>query len=101
MGSGEEVFSQMTSAAMMVYLLQWVKQSGWVPWITPDTKRLNRLLSTVLAGASALGIHFAFDVQAGTLVISGLTTVGVGHGLWHWFNQVISQQVIYDTVAKK
>ena len=97
----EELFSQVTSAALVVYVIEWVKAAGWCAWIAPHTKALSRTLSALLAATAAIGIHFAFDVEAGTLLISGLTVTGLAHGVWHVLNQFISQQVIYDTIAHR
>jgi len=97
----EQVVSQLTSAAIVVYALQWLKRSTFFSFITADTKTLNRFASGTLALASAFGIHAAYDAHGGVLTVTGLTTAGVLHGIWHWANQFAAQQVIYDSVAQK
>lgn len=94
-----ELLSQLTSSAIVIYALEALKQSAWVPWITVDTRRLNRWLAVVGSGAAALGIHFVFDVEAGQIIISGLTPSGIAHGLWHWAEQYALTQLAYDAAV--
>lgn len=101
-----QVISQLTSAAIVVYALQALKHSRWCPWLTQQTKTLNRILSALGAAASAIGVHFAFDAALsanGTYVITitGLTAMNVLHGLWHVANQFCLQQLAYDAVVSK
>jgi hypothetical protein len=97
----EELLSQLTSAAIVVYALQWLKSTSLVSFITAETKTLNRWLSALGAFTGAVGIHFAFDVSAGSLVITGLTVTGLLHGGWHWINQFALQQLMYDAAVQK
>lgn len=98
----EELLSQLTSSAMVIYFLQTLKKSSWFPWLTAETKTLNRLVGFLGAGLTAVGIHFAFDVQQGQLLITGLTFSGLLHGAWHWAQQYALQQLAYDAaVASK
>ena len=51
-------------------------------------------------------MHFAFDTVKnldGTYVvtITGATLSNIGHGLWHWANQLGLQQLTYDAVVSK
>lgn len=97
--AGQEILSQFTSAAVVVYLLQQVKHARWFPWISIETKRANRIVGALLSIASAIGVHFAYDGSAGTLLVSGLTVAGILHGAWHALNQWCLQQVTYDAVT--
>lgn len=99
--NGQEILSQFTSAAVVVYVLQLIKRSTWFPWLTIETKKANRIVAALGAAASALGVHFAFDMQAGSLLITGLTVTGVLHGGWHWLNAMAIQQTLYDGVVAK
>lgn len=96
-----ELVSQLTSAAVVVYALQWMKRSKLFPWVCQEKKTILRALSAVGAALSAVGIHFAFaTVEAAsgtyTITISGLTLLSVLHGTWHWVNQLALQQLAYD-----
>lgn len=101
---GQELLSQLTSAAVVVYVMQWLKRSPLVAFISQETKVLNRVLSGLGAALSAIGIHFAFDTsaaQAGTYVITitGVSLLAVAHGCWHWLNAVALQQLVYDAAV--
>lgn len=100
-GAGQELLSQLTSAAIVVYALEALKRWAWCSWLTVDTRRANQVAAAIGALAAAVGIHFAFDASAaaaGTYVItvSGLTFSSFIHGAWHWINQWALQQLAYD-----
>lgn len=92
--------TQLTSAAVVVYLLQKIKQARWIPWVREQTRALNQALAIMAAGATAIGIHWTFDPAAGALTITGLTLSGLTHGTWEWIKQVAIQQVLYDGVIE-
>lgn len=96
----QELLSQFTSAAIVVYALQWIKGAGWCQWLTMETESLNRVVAAIAAAGSAIGIHAAYDTTGGVLTISGLTLAGVIHGVWHWANQFALQQLAFDAVVK-
>jgi ethanolamine transporter EutH len=95
-----ELISQITSAAIVVYLLQAVKRSHLIPWLTMETATLNHLIAVCAAAVSAIGIHFAYSAEEGTLVVTGLTLSGLLHSGWHVLNQYAMQRITYDAVVK-
>ena len=106
MDYSSQIVSQLTSAALVVYALQWLKRSKLFPWITAETTTLNRWVGAAAAGLSAIGIHLAFTATAGTpgsyvITVTGLTLPNVLHGVWHWANQYALQQITYDAVTSK
>jgi hypothetical protein len=103
MESSGELTSHLTAGAAIVYGLQWLKDAGWCPWLTSDTKTINRVLSLVLAAMASAGINFMYDasLEGGTLVIHGLSFSTVAHTLWEVFKQFTAQQMIYDGVVQK
>ena len=101
METGSELTAHLTTGATVVYVLQWLKASGWVPWITADTKRLNRILSALLAAAMAVGINWTYDPTGGTLVITGLTWWAIIGSGYEWLKQFALQQLLYDGVAHR
>ncbi len=95
-----EVVSQFTSAAVIVYFLQMIKRSKFVPWLTMDTAKMNHLVAVALAFGTAIGIRVLFDQESGTLTVSGLTVTNVVSTGWHALQQYALQRVTYDAVAK-
>lgn len=63
METSAELTSHLTAGAAIVYGIQWLKDAGWFPWLTADTKTVNRLVSMALAAVAALGINWAYDAS--------------------------------------
>ena len=99
MSGSEEMLSQLTSSAVVVYAIELVKKSAIFPWLTAETKTLNRWLAVIGSGIAAIGVHFAYDAKDGALVITGLTLGAVAHGLWHWAQQYALTQLAYDSAV--
>ena len=96
-----ETMSHFTTAAVVVYALQWLKRSSLVSFITADTVTLNRWAGVVLAAASAVGVEAVYSSAEGTLLITGLSLAGIAQGVWHFLNQYALQQITYDAVVAK
>ena len=95
------VTTQITSSALVVYLLQVLKNSKYVPWITADKKRLLQILSAVGAAAATIGVQHAWNPSARQLILTIPTLATVGFGLWHWLNHFVMQEMIYQMTAPK
>ena len=104
-----QLLSQVTSAALTIYVLKMIKQQAWYQALMPASASARKMVSRVLSGAGALvgavGIHYAFHAVAGqdgtyVLTVSGLQLSSVLHGAWHWANQMALQQTGYDLVVK-
>jgi hypothetical protein len=79
------------------YVLEWLKKSKYFPWLTQETKVLNRWVSGCAALVTTLGISYTYSADAGQLIITGLTVSGVLHGMLEWLGQFAAQQFIYDS----
>lgn len=99
--NGDVITSQLAGAALLAYLLQWVKSSKWVPWITDHTKGINYALTGLLSLAATIGIHYQFDATAGVLTIGGLHASSILAGLWEWVKQWAFQQGAADLIFTK
>ena len=99
METGNELTAHLTTGAVIVYLLQWMKSSRLTPWLTSNTKTLNRVSSALLAAVAAIGINWTYNAVDGTLVISGLTWSAILAGGWEWLKQFCTQQLIFDGVV--
>ena len=60
--------------------------------------RANLYLSIVIAFFTSLGIGFKYDETAGTILLTGITSAGILHGLWHWFVQWVGQHIAFKTL---
>lgn len=98
MSSGELVTSQLAGAALLAYLLQWLKATRLVPFISEHTKGINRALTGIMSLAASIGIHYNFDSTAGILTIGGLHAGSILHGLWAWAQQWAFQQGAADMI---
>lgn len=99
--AGQLVTSQLASAALLAYLLQWVKTRNWIPWISEHTKGINYLITGVLSLTAAVGIHYQFDSASGVLTVGGLHLSSIVHGLWEWMKQWAFQQGASDLIFSK
>jgi hypothetical protein len=55
----DDVSTKIALAAILSFVLQWLKQASWFPLLTNETARLNRIASLVLAALGQLGIALA------------------------------------------
>ena len=97
----ESAMSSVASAGLLTYLIEWLKKSSLVPFITADKKTLLRWLNALSAAALAVGLHWAYDPDARQLVIDIPTIGTVVAGLWAWGQQWALQQMAYDGVVAK
>ena len=94
-----EAIAQGTSASVIVYGLRLLEY--WSPWIAGWPARAKILLASLGAVGSAIGIHYTFSVEEGTLVVTGLTLAGLVHGLGHAAQQYAAQQILHDLTKSK
>lgn len=99
--TSQMISSQLAGAALLAYLLQWIKSTKLLPWVSEHTKGINYALTGVMSLVAAVGIHYQFDSTSGVLTISGLHTSSVLHGLWEWLKQWAFQQGAADMIFSK
>lgn len=95
--------SQITAAAACAYILNLIKQSDKIPWVTQNTQLINVAIRAVLAGGAALGISHVWAPATGgggvlTITIPPLSVVVVG--LWHWFGQYAFTHIAGNVLDK-
>ena len=100
----DSAMSSVTTAGLIVYLLEWAKKSAWVTAITPDRKTLLRWLNALTALAAAVGLHYTYTTDGlapGMMarVVLDIPTWGtIATGLWAWGQQWVLQQMAYDGI---
>ena len=100
MNETQEVMTHLTTGAVIVYLIEWLKAQGWCRWVTADTGTVNRAISAIGAAAVAFGISAQGDAQSGwTIHIPSLAVLLLG--VWEWVKQFTLQQLLFDGVVQK
>lgn len=100
---GESVndpMAHLTTGALVVYGLEWLKAAEWCPWVSVDRKWLNRVISAVAAAAIAFGISAQGDMSAGWVITIPPVTV-LAAGGWEWLKQIAIQQLVFDGIVSK
>jgi hypothetical protein len=98
-----ELASQITTGAAVVWLIQYLKNANWFPWLRIDTDVLSRIVAVILAAASASGIIVAYGWANSTLTFSasGLTPEHAFQFLWKIATSLTIQELVYRTAVKK
>ena len=98
----ELLSSQVTAGYAVAALMEWLKNKPWFPFAVKDAVALNRATSFVFAFVSAISIHLTFDsVEAGGLMIRGLTIWNLAHAGWATIQQFGLQQYFYKSVIRE
>ncbi|SRR5260221_9922713 len=88
-----------TTAMLSAIVIQLLKKSELSLFNflgTDKTKaQANFVFSGLVAFITSIGISYKYDPVAGTLLLTGITAIAIGHGLWHWFIQWVTQHVAY------
>jgi D-alanyl-lipoteichoic acid acyltransferase DltB (MBOAT superfamily) len=82
-----DIGTQVAVAGIISTAIGALKRSSWFPFITTETAKLNRAAMIVLSGLGTIGVHFSYNREAGSLLITGITAATVLSGLWHWIVQ--------------
>ena len=98
-----EIGGQLGVSVFLVYLIQWLKNSPWFPWISARTDAINRTVAIVVAFLTSVGfqIHMTGDwTSGGTLVIQIPALTAVFSVFLHSFAQVGMQETFYKMAVK-
>ena len=96
----DPVMSTITAGGMAVAVIQWLKETKWLPFINEHSAGINRLVAAIAACISAIGLHWAFDASEGVLTITGLHWANIGHSAWDVFKSYVLQWLMYKGVIK-
>lgn len=95
-----EIMTHLTTGAVVVYAIEWLKQWPQFRWMTADSGQINRLVSALAAAAIAFGISAQGDASTGWTITIPSAAVLAGGG-WEFIKQFMLQQVIFDGVVQK
>ena len=90
--------AQFASTLLAVGGMQLVKNVKWIPIMQEGKVILNRIVSIIVAGAIALGIHYVWNPLpdgSHTLLITIPTTSALLIGTFHWASQFIYNETGY------
>lgn len=93
--------TQFTSSAVVVWLIQKLKNASWFPWLQHGQATISRLFSMVAAAAVAIGINYTWNPTTRGLLITIPTTYGLAVGAWHWLNQFVLNETLYQATINK
>jgi hypothetical protein len=88
------LFTHLTSAAALAYLMQILQSWKAVPWVTRDTTKINTILRAVLAAGATVGIGVAWTSSAGgghQLTIAIPSIGALAHAAFSAFGQYALQ----------
>lgn len=83
------------TALLSTLAIQALKNSSWASWFNRDSARANFALSLFISFIATVGVHYTWDANTGTLMITGLTLAGLAHGVWSWLLQWLTQHATY------
>lgn len=82
-------------------VLEYLKSQPWAPFIEAHRPKLNAVVAAIVAVGQTIGVSFAFDATAGTLVIGGLVLSDIARigatAALAW----IVQELTYRVAVKK
>lgn len=95
------VITQLTSSAVVVYVMQKLKSAKWFPFLQHGQAMVSRTVSIALAGITAIGISYSWNPATRGLLITIPTLTGLGLGLWHWLSQYCTNEILYQATVNK
>lgn len=100
MADANVAMTQVTTAGVVVFVINWLKKSPLFPWITDQNGRLLRMLAVAGAGIGAVGIHYTWNPEAHSLTFTGLSLVGILTAAAIWLKSFVTQEIIYQSTSK-
>ena len=100
MADANLAITHVTTAGVVVFIINWLKKSPYFPWITAQNTRILRALAVVGAGAAGLGIHYVWNPSDHSLVITGLSLAGILTAAGIWLKSFVTQEIIYQSTSK-
>jgi len=102
------LLSHLTNSALIVYLLQYFKRTGWyrrfARWLPMEEQKVHVLMSAVGAFATSIGMHGAAEGSSSigwtlTLVVPPLWVLF--HALWDFMQQMALNQLVFALAVQQ
>lgn len=99
----DELFASLIWGFLGSSALEYVKRKPWLNALLNEQTawKIQRAWGLVVSAISALGIHVAFNQDAGTLVVSGLLLGSIYEFGKDWLKQWVLQEMIYRKTVKE
>jgi len=99
-----ELIAGSMSGVIVSWIVQWFKRSKYLPIVTEDSDRLNKILVVFLGLLMSAGVDMTHTwdptTHAFALTISGLTMANIGHLASTVYANYVGAKVYYHTVTK-
>src|SRR5438105_118318 len=92
-----------STSALSVAIIQWLKKSKHpsLAFINQHSDNVNIFANIVAAFVSATGLHFTYDSQLGTILLTNLTPAIIRHGVFETARSYAFNWLIYEGIVKK
>ena len=91
----QQMMTQATLSAWAVYAM------NRLPFFQHQLANVKRVTAIGVAVGLSLGVHFAFNATAGTLIITGLTWPSLIHHLWDGAQSFTVQEFFHQSTKDK
>ena len=96
--------AQMGISALIVHAIEFAKKRDWFPFLDFSTVRANRIVSRVLAAATAVGLTFAVQgsfTEGGSITMQFPPATELLAGVIRYYASVFAQDVYYHTAVAR
>lgn len=96
--------TQVTAAAMTVWALQALKSAKWFPLLQHGQKVITRTASLVVSAFVSIGIGYTWTKNTDgshVLMLAVPTLPVLVAGCWHWGQQFVYNEMIYQSTVNK
>ena len=100
MDPSNEIMAHLTTGAVIVYSIEWLKRWPAFTWISADKGTVNRVVSAIAAAGMAFGISATGSAETGWVIQIPSLAVLASSG-YEFVKQFIVQQIVYDGVVQK
>ena len=96
--------TQVAAAAATVWIMQTLKSAKWFPLLQHGQKIASRAASVIAAFFITVGIGYTWNRNVDgshVLILAIPTTTVLVFGIWHWFQQFVYHEILYQATVNK
>lgn len=96
--------TQVTAAAVTVWVLQKLKDAKWFPLLQHGQKSISRATSLIVSAFVSIGIGYTWTKNpdgSHVLMLAIPTLPILAIGTWHWLQQFAYNEIIYQSTVNK